>query len=201
MEHSHPHHLTHSIHSSSRQQLFHSSHLPPPSHLHLPPVNSNRSAPNTLPPLTSPYSHRHSSPPPSSSLPWPPTVHRTSNSRDDPPAHHHSQSYSRQPESRQMKREPLPPPPPAPPATQPQTKEADDNMPATCDFVKKLYKYPFLAPDLLHSLTLCPPGCSRISPLLKSFPGAQTATASSSRFAPTTPRSAPDFLPRCTGHE
>lgn len=37
-----------------------------------------------------------------------------------------------------MKREP--PPPPAPPPQAP-PKDVDDNMPATCDFVKKLYKY------------------------------------------------------------
>lgn len=142
---------------SVRQQLFHSSHLPPPSQLHLPPVNASRSNINTLPPLNSPstrvspYGHRHASPPPSSSLPWPATMHRTSNSRDDalpaPSSLHHSQSihpYSqpgpRPAESRQMKREQLPPPQPPPPGP---SKDVDDNMPATCDFVKKLYKYVF----------------------------------------------------------
>lgn len=139
---------------SVRQQLFHSSHLPPPSQLHLPPVNASRSNVNTLPPLNSPsarvspYGHRNASPPPSS-LPWPATMHRTSNSRDDalptPSSLHHSQTIHtynqpgpRPAEPRQMKREQLPPPQPPPPAP---SKDVEDNMPATCDFVKKLYKY------------------------------------------------------------
>ncbi|KAG6331562.1 hypothetical protein ID866_7528 [Astraeus odoratus] len=158
--------------SNVRQHLFHSSHLPPPSQLHLPPVSSSRSNINTLPPLNpssrmSPYSHRHPSPPPpsssSASIPWPSTLHRTSSSRDDilpsssssssSPLHQqqhpqgipHHQNASRQPDqARQLKREqlPPPPPPPAPPAPPPQPpqKDADDNMPATSDFVKKLYK-------------------------------------------------------------
>ena len=141
--------------SAVRQQLFHSSHLPPPSQLHLPPVNAARSNVNTLPPLNSPsarvspYGPRHASPPPSSSLPWPAAMHRTSSSRDDalptPSSLHHPQSVHpyaqpapRPAESRQMKREQ--PPPPAPPPQAP-SKDVDDNMPATCDFVKKLYKY------------------------------------------------------------
>ncbi|KAF8121711.1 HSF-type DNA-binding-domain-containing protein [Boletus edulis] len=135
---------------SSVRQLFHSSHLPPPAQLHLPPVNASRSNVNTLPPLNSsssrvsPYAHRHPSPSSSSSLPWPATLHRTSNSRDDAlPVHHshnvhpYNQPGPRPAESRQMKREQ--PPPPAPPPQAP-VKDVDDNMPATCDFVKKLYK-------------------------------------------------------------
>lgn len=136
--------------SSVRQQLFHSSHLPPPSQLHLPPVTSSRSNINTLPPLNpssrmSPYNHRHPSPPSS----WPSSLHRTSSSRDDipsssplhsqpvshPPVLHHS--VTRHAEPRQLKREQLAPPQPPPP------KDGDDNMPATSDFVKKLYKYVF----------------------------------------------------------
>ncbi|KIK91008.1 hypothetical protein PAXRUDRAFT_831203 [Paxillus rubicundulus Ve08.2h10] len=152
--------------SSVRQQLFHSSHLPLPSQLQLPPVNSSRSNVNTLPPLNSPsarmspYSHRHSSPTPPSSLPWSTTMHRTSNSRDDvlpaPNSLHHTHtmgqhldtsyhqgaSSSRGNGTRQMKREQLPPSQPAPSAPPPQapSKESEDNMPATSDFVKKLYK-------------------------------------------------------------
>ena len=143
--------------STVRQQLFHSSHLPPPSQLHLPPVNPSRSNVNTLPPLNSPsarvspYGHRHASPPPSSSLPWPATMHRTSSSRDDAlptqTSLHHSQnmhpytqSGPRPADSRQMKREQ---PPPSAPPPQASPKDVDDNMPATCDFVKKLYKYVF----------------------------------------------------------
>ncbi|KAG9309199.1 HSF-type DNA-binding-domain-containing protein [Chiua virens] len=140
--------------SSVRQQLFHSSHLPPPSQLHLPPVNPSRSNVNTLPPLNSPsarvspYGHRHVSPPPSSSLTWSGTMHRTSNSREDilpgsSTLHHpYNQPGPRPAETRQMKREQLPPPqpPPPPPHAQALSKDVDDNMPATCDFVKKLYK-------------------------------------------------------------
>ena len=64
--------------SNVRQQLFHSSHLPPPSQLHLPPVSSSRSNINTPPPLNpssrmSPYStHRHPSPPPPPPPTWSP---------------------------------------------------------------------------------------------------------------------------------
>lgn len=68
--------------SNVRQHLFHSSHLPPPSQLHLPPVSSSRSNINTLPPLNPPNRmtpYRHYSPP----LSWPTSLHRTSSSRAD----------------------------------------------------------------------------------------------------------------------
>ncbi|KAI5997700.1 HSF-type DNA-binding-domain-containing protein [Pisolithus orientalis] len=97
--------------------------------------------------------YRHSSPPPS----WPTSLHRTSSSREDilpasgplhPQQHPSSlsihQNTPAQSESRQFKREqlqPPPPPPPPPPPAPPQSqKDSDDNMPATSDFVKKLYK-------------------------------------------------------------
>ncbi|KIK11144.1 hypothetical protein PISMIDRAFT_19772, partial [Pisolithus microcarpus 441] len=135
--------------SSVRQHLFHSSHLPPPSQLHLPPVSSSRSnIITTLPPLNpsnrmTPY--RHSSSPSS----WSTPLHRTSSSREDIP-HSSLSIHQNTPapaESRQFKREqlqqpPPPPPPPPPPQSAPSQsqKENDDNMPATSDFVKKLYK-------------------------------------------------------------
>ncbi|KAI5991659.1 HSF-type DNA-binding-domain-containing protein [Pisolithus marmoratus] len=132
--------------SNVRQHLFHSPHLPPPSQLHLPPVSSSRSnIINTLPPLNPPNrmsAYRHSSPPPSS---WSTPLHRTSSSREDILPSSHPSVHQNTSEPRQFKREqlqqPPPPPPPPPPPAPPQTqKDSDDNMPATSDFVKKLYK-------------------------------------------------------------
>lgn len=186
--------------SSVRQQLFHSAHLPPPSQLHLPPVNASRSNVNTLPPLNSSssrvssYNHRHASPPSSS---WSATIHRTSNSRDDtlpaqgslhhsPNMHSYNQPGPRPVESRQLKREQ--PPPPAPPPQAP-TKEMDDNMPATCDFVKKLYKYVSSVRYILssHHRSVVP-GCLRIRPFPISSRGVRMAIALSSRYVPCTHR-------------
>ncbi|KAI6124756.1 HSF-type DNA-binding-domain-containing protein [Pisolithus croceorrhizus] len=99
--------------------------------------------------------YRHSSSPSS----WSTPLHRTSSSREDilpssgPLQHVPSSSSSSlsihqnaptPSESRQFKREqlqqPPPPPPPPPPAPSQSQKDNDDNMPATSDFVKKLYK-------------------------------------------------------------
>ncbi|KAI6043365.1 HSF-type DNA-binding-domain-containing protein [Pisolithus marmoratus] len=86
--------------------------------------------------------YRHSSPPPSS---WSTPLHRTSSSREDILPSSHPSVHQNTSEPRQFKREqlqqPPPPPPPPPPPAPPQTqKDSDDNMPATSDFVKKLYK-------------------------------------------------------------
>ncbi|KAI6097986.1 HSF-type DNA-binding-domain-containing protein [Pisolithus thermaeus] len=99
--------------------------------------------------------YRHSSSPSS----WSTPLHRTSSSREDilpssgplqhPPSSSSSslaihQNAPAPSESRQFKREqlqqPPPPPPPPPPAPPQSQKDSDDNMPATSDFVKKLYK-------------------------------------------------------------
>ena len=135
-----------------QRQLFPSSTLPPPSQLHLNSFPRN----NTLPPISqlpaasryppptythpslsstaSPLSgHTLSSP---SNLPW--SSHRASSSRDDipPPSRRLSESSPHRPE-REMARD----------SSQDRLlssshvkHEAEDSMPSTSDFVKKLYK-------------------------------------------------------------
>ncbi|KAI5997680.1 HSF-type DNA-binding-domain-containing protein [Pisolithus orientalis] len=91
----------------------------------------------------------HSSPLPS----WPTSLHRTSSSHEDilpasgplHPRQQHPSSLSihQITPARQFKREQLqqpPPSPPPPPALPQSQKNSDDNMPATSDFLKKLYK-------------------------------------------------------------
>jgi len=136
MDHHHP------PYSSVRTNHLFASHQLPPPPVQLPAINliPQRPSVTTLPPMaamdSSPY--RHSSP-----VSWGPSssssIHRTSNSREDVTMHSHSQR-----ELRPMKREPTQQihniPPPQPPL---QIKEQDDTMPATSDFVKKLYKSVF----------------------------------------------------------
>ncbi|KAG1839180.1 HSF-type DNA-binding-domain-containing protein [Suillus tomentosus] len=112
----------------SSVRLFASHQLPPPQ-VQLPAINlPQRASATTLPPMaamnSSPY--RHPSP-----VSWGPSsssIHRTSNSREDVSIHS-------QREMRQMKREPTHQIHSVPPL-----KEQEDTMPATSDFVKKLYK-------------------------------------------------------------
>lgn len=122
--------------SSVRTNHLFTSHQLPPPPVQLPAINLPQRPPGTtLPPMaamdSSPY--RHPSP-----VSWgssSSSIHRTSNSRDD--------THAQRSEMRPMKRESNPHqihnvPPPQPP---PPLKEQDDTMPATSDFVKKLYKY------------------------------------------------------------
>ncbi|THH20917.1 hypothetical protein EUX98_g8496 [Antrodiella citrinella] len=140
-------HHHYSASSSGQQRLFQSSQLPPPSQLHL---SSSFSRNNTLPPISNlPQSQRY--PPPTyshpslaspSHLPWN-TTHRTSSSRDEiSPPLRHSDSRIKYPEQRSPRDPPTPrqsdPPPPV--AQSVKNEAQDDNMPATSDFVKKLYK-------------------------------------------------------------
>ncbi|KAG0701689.1 HSF-type DNA-binding-domain-containing protein [Suillus ampliporus] len=135
----HPHTTTGPPYSSVRTNHLFASHQLPPPPVQLPAINlPQRASATTLPPMaamdSSPY--RHPSP-----VSWGPSssnsIHRTSNSREDVSMHTHST----QREMRPMKREPTQQihsvPPPQPPH---QLKEQDDTMPATSDFVKKLYK-------------------------------------------------------------
>lgn len=122
------HHHTATGPPYSSVRLFASHQLPPPQ-VQLPAINlPQRASATTLPPMaamdSSPY--RHPSP-----VSWgSSSIHRTSNSRDD----------ISQREMRQMKREPTHQIHSVPPL-----KEQEDTMPATSDFVKKLYKYFFFA--------------------------------------------------------
>ncbi|KAI6040574.1 HSF-type DNA-binding-domain-containing protein [Pisolithus marmoratus] len=56
------------------------------------------------------------------------------------PSVHQNTSEPRQFKREQLQQPPPPPPPPPPPAPPQTQKDSDDNMPATSDFVKKLYK-------------------------------------------------------------
>lgn len=143
--------------SSGQQRLFQSSQLPPPSQLHL---ATSFSRNNTLPPISHlpaaqrypppTYSHPSLSntlPPPSLSspphLPWATTTHRTSSSRDEiSPPLRHSDSRSKYLERDSPREPPTPRQPDPPPQIQQSVKNeaAEDNMPSTSDFVKKLYK-------------------------------------------------------------
>ncbi|KAH8099669.1 HSF-type DNA-binding-domain-containing protein [Cristinia sonorae] len=136
-----------SSHFSSSQRLFQSSQLPPPSQLHL---STSFSRNNVLPPISHiPAAQRY--PPPtyshpslSNPLPPPSPSHlswsRTSNSRDDisPPLRH--QDSRPRFHDRDSPREPPTPRQPDPPPANVKNEAADDNMPSTSDFVKKLYK-------------------------------------------------------------
>jgi osomolarity two-component system response regulator SKN7 len=124
------HHTTTTGPPYSSIRLFASHQLPPPQ-VQLPAINlPQRASVTTLPPMaamnSSPY--RHPSP-----VSWGPSssIHRTSNSREDVPIY-------AQREMRQMKREPTYQIHSVPPL-----KEQEDTMPATSDFVKKLFKYIF----------------------------------------------------------
>jgi osomolarity two-component system response regulator SKN7 len=148
-----------------RQHLFQSPQLPPPSQLTLLAPSFSRS--NTLPPIpnfpstsqphrfppVAPYPNPHQtlpplpSPPPSQHQHTWPTLHRTSSSRDEihPSQQHHrnirtdlsvkhEQVSSHRPSHHDLQQQQQPPVHPI------KESNAEDGMPSTSDFVKKLYK-------------------------------------------------------------
>ena len=159
MDRQYPNHHHHLFNTSS------SSQLPP---IHLPPPHSGQSFrhSNTLPPIEPsryppPNYHPSLSPPSTNHLPWP--SHRRSESKpqilnptNEPP-----------PRSR---------PPPEPSSS---TKDTDDGMPPTSDFVKKLYKC--VCSYFFNSLYSDHAECYKTMLSAISSHGAQVATASLSR--------------------
>lgn len=138
----------HSSHQSRQQQLFPQGQLPPPSQLHLPMPSFSRM--NTLPPISSMPSDSRYPPPsyhpslspqtgpplPSSSSshhPWP--THRTSSSREEvhPSRRRETKGKAVDVESHHERGLSVQP-------SQETSKDTEDGMPSTSDFVKKLYK-------------------------------------------------------------